>query len=48
MDQKAALEALEANIVEACTNHELVHEGRELPKMRVHRDGLLREIWRPR
>ncbi|RDB18139.1 hypothetical protein Hypma_000611 [Hypsizygus marmoreus] len=25
MDQKAALEALEANIVEACTNHELVH-----------------------
>jgi hypothetical protein len=25
MDQKAALEALEANIVEACTNHKLVH-----------------------
>jgi hypothetical protein len=25
MDQKATLEALEANIVEACTNHELVH-----------------------
>jgi hypothetical protein len=26
MDQKAALDALEANIVEACTNHKLVHE----------------------
>jgi hypothetical protein len=26
MDQKAALDALEANIVETCTNHELVHE----------------------
>lgn len=25
MDQKAALEALEANIVETCTNHQLVH-----------------------
>jgi hypothetical protein len=25
MDQKPALEALEANIVEACTNHKLVH-----------------------
>ena len=25
MDQKATLEALEANIAEACTNHELVH-----------------------
>jgi len=25
MDQKAALEALEANIVEACTNHKLLH-----------------------
>ena len=25
MDQKAALKALEANIIEACTNHELVH-----------------------
>jgi len=25
MDQEAALEALEANIVEVCTNHELVH-----------------------
>src|SRR5258708_19614721 len=25
MDQKAALEALEASIVEVCTNHELVH-----------------------
>jgi hypothetical protein len=26
MDQSAALDALEANIVEACINHELVHE----------------------
>jgi len=25
MDQKATLEAFEANIVEACTNHELAH-----------------------
>jgi len=25
MDQKPALEAFEANIVEACTNHELAH-----------------------
>jgi len=27
MDQKATLEALEAKIVEACTNHELVHSN---------------------
>ena len=25
MDEKATLEALEANIVEACTNHKLLH-----------------------